>query len=190
MTYNFHIVEIVRYAHKSLYTDINGNRSGLGWKLFLFDILPLLLAVLLIWLGNDLSVIEEISTYLFTTLSLFAGLLFSLIVVIVDKAKSKKLQITSQDEEVLNYYQRYMNFSEQLITQISFTILLSLGIILFLFGKQLEVDVGYSFHAEVCKWTNRGLDGLIYYFSFQFLIMLLIIISGMYSVFLDELKED
>jgi hypothetical protein len=186
----FHLKEIIVNAHKSLYKDVNNNTISLSAKVIGFDVFPGLLAGLIICLGNSINLLKDFSESLLTTFSLFSGLLFSLIIVLVDKAKSRKLDLIKNDnEESKNYLKRYLNFSEQLISQISFSIILSFVVIIILLCSQLKFDNEW-FNNSSIKMLQLYLSSFtLFYFSIQFIILLAVIISGMFSVFLEEIDN-
>jgi hypothetical protein len=183
---NFRIIEIFLNAHSSLYTDIAGivKRKYKIRKIALFDILPGVIALLFVYNSNTIDKNSDLINYLLLTCSIFSGLLFSLMIVIVDKAKRMK-EIKDETKEGEFYHlKKYLRFSRQLITKISFTILISLLIII------LISCIKFSFGIEI-EWLTKSkiyvVSFLIYYFSVQFLILIINIISDMYDVFKEEI---
>lgn len=186
----FHLKEIIVNAHKSLYKDVNNNTISLSAKVIGFDVFPGLLAGLIIFLGNSINLLKDFSESLLTTFSLFSGLLFSLIIVLVDKAKSRKLDlIKNENDESKNYLKRYLNFSEQLISQISFSIILSFVVIIVLLCSQLKLDNEWFNNSSIKTFQLYLSSFTLFYFSIQFIILLAVIISGMFSVFLEEIDN-
>jgi hypothetical protein len=190
---NIKLNEIRKHAKESLkFKDFNANsRTKIYW-LYLY-LLPILFSLLLLSLG--LFIEKEIAGYFVTSISIFAGLFFSLLFIVTDKYNSKKDKlnelIEQGDEETRNYLKRYKNFSIFLIRQISFTIILAISLIL-----SLSVIYFYPQFPQIewCSWRYVKLigkcilNGVIYYWIMQFMIFLLVILSNMYIMLLDDIN--
>jgi|SRR5690554_491469 len=185
----FHILEVIKDGHKSLYTDIDGYIRNKASKIIIFDLAPIIISFVLFFMTDFSQHLKEFSSDILTGISIFSGLLFSLIIVIVDKAKTRKTElINNKNDEIKNYVNKYLRFSEQLISQISLSIIYSFTIIIILILSSISIDF-----FEVPLILNKILFSMgiitIVYFSIQFFILLLIIISGMYSVFISDISE-
>lgn len=206
---NIKLNEIRRQAKESLkYRDFNATSTTKIYLLYLYG-LPILFSSILLLLG--LFVEKEIASYFITSISIFAGLFFSLLFIVTDKYKTKKedlknITITAkednlkefvidteedEDDEVRNYLKRYKNFSIFLIRQISFTILLAVALIISLsiiyFIPQFPRT--NCFIWQYIKLTIKYLlNGIIYYWSMQFVVFLVIILSNMYVMLLDDIN--
>ena len=123
-----------------------------------------------------------------TTCSIFAGLLFSLIIVIVDKAKKIKETKSEIIESEFYYLSRYLRFSKHLITKIAFTILVSLLIIVLLIFANLKLGIG-SLIPLLADTKKYIVSFFVIYFSIQFIYLIVNIISDMYDVFLEEIGK-
>ena len=186
---NIRIFEIIRESHKSLFTELSGVvYARAKWaKIIVFDVLPGIVSALFISNSNLVNKDKEVMQYLLMTCSIFAGLLFSLIIVIVDKAKKIKDKPRGNNEGEFYYVSRYLRFSKQLITKISFAIIIALIVIIF--GILGEINFGLTFIPEgISKFKNHIISFIICYFSTQFFLLVIHIISEMYSVFLEEIK--
>jgi len=185
---NLKVKHIVKAAHKALFTEISGTVKPKAKrnKILLFDILPGLIAFFIIFKGNFLVKDSAMINYIMTTCSIFAGLLFSLIIVIVDKAKKIKETKSDKVENEFYYLSRYLRFSRHLITKIAFTILVSLAIIILLILANLKLGIGniIPILADTKKYI---VSFLVIYFSIQFIYLIVNIISDMYDVFLEEI---
>jgi|SRR5690554_2902080 len=185
----FHIIEIIKDGHRSLYTDIDGYvRSKLS-KILMFDILPLLIALLMVFLSNFSEKLSSFSSDILTGISIFSGLLFSVIIVIVDKAKVRKAEmIDNKNDEIKIHLSKYLLFSEQLVSQISLAIFTSFLVIISLISSLISIQ-----NIDIPVFIIESLSFLgvvsIIYFSIQFFILLLVIISGMYSIFVSEISN-
>ena len=190
---NIKLNEIRKQAKDSLkFRDFNANsRTKIYW-LYLY-LLPVLFSLSLLLLG--LFVEKEIASYFITSISIFAGLFFSLLFIVTDKYNAKKEKLTQlikqEDEETRNYLRRYKNFSIFLIRQISFTIVLAISLILLLsiiyFYPQFPQIEG-CFWKYIKLTIKYILNGIIYYWIMQFVVFLFVILSNMYIMLLDDVN--
>lgn len=189
MLNKLHLREIIKNGHKSLYHEIDGHKGSVWQKIAVFDFSPFVISMGLYFLTNFQSKLPEFSSDILTGLSMFSGLLFSLIVVIVDKAKARKATLmTSENEEEKNYITKFLLYSGQLVTQISLSIIYAFIIIILLIINLIRIEnLNISF--EIMSIISLVGILLITYFSLQFLILILLIISGMYSVFIDDIHN-
>jgi len=184
MLSKYHIIEILKDTFKSLGTNINGYRDKPIQVFVMFIILPILLSVLMIYFG--IFVNKDLTSLLVSGLSIFCGLFFSLIIVVVDKVNKRKEQLSSQeDEEVRNYIFRYVLFSKSLIAQISFAIIICIVIILFILV--LSVDFHFITNVLIKKYGKLFCHFIVFVLSIQFLLILYLIVSSMYSMFLEDI---
>jgi len=206
---NIKINEIRKQAKESLkYKDFNAVSTTKIYLLYLYG-LPILFSSILLLLG--LFIEKEIASYFITSISIFAGLFFSLLFIVTDKYKAKKdnlkdtvitakednlkeftiIEKEDEDCEVCNYLKRYKNFSIFLIRQISFTIILAVFLILSLsiiyFTPQIpQIDCLIWKYLKLT--TKYILNGMIYYWSMQFVVFLIVILSNMYVMLLDDIN--
>lgn len=190
---NIKLSEIREQAKESLkYRDFNANSKTKIYLLYLY-FLPVLFSLLLLLLG--LFIEKEIASYFITSISIFAGLFFSLLFIVTDKYNVKKDNlkeiIEKEDEETQNYLKRYKNFSTFLIRQISFTIILAIVLILslsivYFYPQFPQIDCYFwKFVKLVGKYL---LNGIIYYWIAQFAVFLIVILSNMYVMLLDDIN--
>lgn len=149
-----------------------------------FDIVPLILSIWIVKLGNTIYSRTEFIDYLLLSCSIFAGLLFSLIIVIVDKAKKIKEEKSTKNQDDFYYLSRYLRFSKELITKISYAIITCIVIILIICIRGIDLGVPISYLV-----VNKPeiLSLILFYFSIQFGILIINIISDMYAVFSEEI---
>lgn len=185
------IWEIRKDALQSLRKDYNGkvvknNRI----VIFYYYILPLFISLLFLAFGVTIN--SEIANYFITGISIFAGLFFNLLLVVADKLNvRKRLLETDQNEETKNYVTRYRHFSEQLIAQISYGIVISIILIILMFLTNFKTWLPHTDISSIkliYKALKYILNGLIFYNGMKFIIMLFIILSSMYVMLLDDLK--
>lgn len=192
---NIKLNEIRKQAKNTLkYRDFNANSESKIYLLYLYA-LPVLFALILLSLG--LFIETEIASYFITSISIFAGLFFSLLFIVTDKYSVKKDNlkelIDKGDDEAKNYLKRYKNFSIFLIRQISFTIILAIALIITLsiiyFSPQFP-RIDYCWWKIVTLITKFVLNGIIYYWIAQFVVFLIVILSNMYVMLLDDINFD
>lgn len=190
---NIKLNEIRKHAKESLsYKDFNACDRG---KIYLFYLyfLPICFALILLNLG--ILIEKEIATYLITSISVFAGLFFSLLFIVTEKFNQKKEYlkdlVEKGDNQAKNYLKRYKNFATFLIRQISFTIILAFALIL----SMSVVYFAPKFpHIDYCWFKclkislKYLLNGVIYYWGMQFIIFLTVILSNMYVMLLDDIN--
>jgi len=189
---------IIKDANKSLFTSIDGviEKKDKAIKLYIFDLLPIIISILIVTSNGILN--ESLTNILITGLSIFSGLFFSLIFVVTEKAKEIRKEYTeSTDDELINFKIRYLNFSKQLIAQISYSILIALMIILLAFLTKIELS------SDLIRFPNYFQNGLalskliipkllyfiLYILLIRFLIVFVIILSSMYSMFLEQINN-
>lgn len=161
------------------------DKGGLWRKILFFDLMPGIISLFIIISGNSIIKNDSLVNYILVTCSIFAGLLFSLIVVIVDKAKRKKDTKNPAIESEFYYLMKYLRFSRQLITKISFAIVVAFIDIVLIALLSLDFQIQ---HAFLDTTTTVIIGFLIFYFFIQFGILILNIISDMYDVFTEEIS--
>lgn len=129
---------------------------------FTFLILPAIVASVLVWF--DIYLNKDAVNMIITALSIFVGLLINVIVLIFDMVK--------RDAKLKN------SILKQLLSNIAFTIVLSIISILFTLGT--FVDSLYI--KEISNW-------LVYFFLSVFLLTILMVLKRMYILFTNEINE-
>lgn len=185
------IWEIRKDALESLRKDYNG-RIIKDKRLVISYYYAFPLIVTITFLAIGVTINTDIANYFITGISIFAGLFFNLLLVVADKLNiRKRLLDNDTSEETKNYVIRYRHFSEQLISQISFGIVISIGLIILMFFANFKSwlpDTDICYVKIIYKILKYILNGLIFYNGTQFIIMLFVILSSMYVMLLDELK--
>jgi len=185
------IWEIRKDSLLSLRKDINNRIVKNKFNVILYyNLIPLIIAIIFLIIGVTIN--SEIANYFITAISIFAGLFFNLLLVVASKLNERKKIIDSNsDEETVNYVERYTNFSEQLISQISYTIILSLLLIVLMFFIHFKKWLPH-FEWQYLSLFYHGLkcllNGIIFYIGVQFIVMLFVILSSMYTMLLDDIK--
>ena len=172
MNENFHISEIISDGFKTI------ENSG---KRFLVLILTPIIIGITISIYKDIEVNKDYINIIISSLSIFTGFFFTLIVYVADKAANKK------NEEDIRFINTYLDFIEKLISQISYSIILSVIIICISLVSQLELPC--LIDGKYCHHFDLLITSIVISLIFHFLIYLLLIISNMYALFLEEIKR-
>jgi hypothetical protein len=179
MNENFHIAEIIGDGLKTF----ENKRK----RFFILILLPISIGVFLTTYIN-VSISENYINIIISSLSIFAGFFFTLIVYVADKAANKKNEYREKEnEEDKRFINTYLDFIEKLISQISYSILLSVFIICSALISQLKFPC--LINGSLCSYINILITISIISLIFHFVIYLLLIISNMYALFLEEIKR-
>lgn len=156
------IVSIILSHFETLKND-NSKKAEFD-DYFTFIIIPIIVASVLI--SFEIYLKDSAINILITTLSIFVGLLFNVIVLIFDIIKrdaSQKIKNT---------------ILKQLLSNISFTILLSIISILFTLITYIDVLI----IMKIATW-------IVYFLLTIFLCTVLMILKRMYVLFINEMNE-
>jgi hypothetical protein len=159
---------------------------------FTFIILPVILALFLFYTG--LRITEGYINILITSLSIFVGLLFSLLTLIFDlgkKEKETKQQLGSKYKDDYKYI-----LIKELFINISFSIVLSILSILFLLSTQFHPLIiinfiksyayyGYVKNGYIIITTLISLISII-----EFVFVLLMILKRFFLIYLNQFDEE
>lgn len=150
-------------SHLATLQNDNTKKADLS-DYFTFLILPLLVAVALVKFGIYLK--DSAINIIITTLSIFVGLMFNIIVLLFDIVKREA-------------HQKIKNIVlKQLLANISFAILLSVVAIL------LTLLTFF----DNC-WVKLATTFITYFLLTLFLMTLLMILKRMYNIFKNEMDE-
>ncbi len=179
MNDRFHITEILKDGLHTVYNPIR--------RIFLLFIMPLALSSLIVIVFKSLFTDFYVSIVI-SSLAIFTGFFFTLIVYVADKATNKKRELKdSINEEDERFLKKYLQFSERLITQISYSIVLSIIIIAITVLTQFNICIfEFSKHIELLYYNSISI--IAFAAIFHFSICLLLIVSNMYALFLEEIK--
>lgn len=182
MNDQFHIGEILKDGFRTV--------EDVPKRYFVLVIVPLVLGALLVYLFNVTISPENFGSFI-SSLSIFAGFFFTLIVYVSDKAANKKRELNKSNiDDEQTFFKIYMKFTNSLIIQISYSILWALILIGVFFLTQ------YNFEGALPTVISRFEKPIATFFDFiavsstlHFLIFLLLIVSNMYAMFLQELRN-
>lgn len=187
------IKDIRKEALHSLNHDSDGRLLFSNLKKYsLYYVLPALISILLLLAQQFLS--GDSIAYFITGISIFAGLFFNLLLVVSDKMEKRKFLVNDPYEPTRNYAIRYRTLCENLISSISYTILLSIVLIVLMFISQTTLPV-FNFleeHALKIEKVNLILkyvfNFLCYVIGIQFIFFLVHILTGIYDILIHEMN--
>lgn len=189
-------------AKKSLYKDFNGRIKDEKKAHFFLYVLPIIVSIAFLTLG--IFILENIATYLITGISIFAGLFFGLLFIVNDKYNSRKEVLKdSRYEDTQKYLKRYKIFATQLISQISYAILISIALITLMSAIYFSSTIDWNNLISIIPYENVKIslhyflialkyiiNGLIFYLCFQFILFVIVILSSTYVMLMDDLEFD
>lgn len=159
------------------------------------NIVSALLSIFILLL--NVRITETLLGVLISALAIFTGFFFTLIVYITDKSVSKIAQINDYQKEkapslsARKFKQSYIDFTKKIISQISYSILLSIFLIIVAFITQVNF---FSF--KQCNYTidvtriMELISTFIFCFTaFRLLYFILVIIGNMQSFFYSEIDQ-
>ncbi len=159
------------------------------WIVFL--VLPVSIATLLYYIG--IRITEGYINILMTSLSIFVGLLFSLLTLIFDLGKKEK---EYKYEEGVNYKQeqKYILIKELFINT-SFSIALSIVAILSLLSTQFDPTLltsiwrNTAYYGNINKWYSIITTIISITLIVEFVLVLFMILKRFFLIFLDEFGD-
>lgn len=156
------VLTIVR-SHLDTLKNDNTKKAGVDdW--FVFLLVPLAIAGVLVWMGVDLS--ERATNIIITSLAILVGLLFNVIVLLFDlvsKDGSRKLK-----NRIL----------KEVLANITFAVLIAIvAIILTLLTSLPNI------------WVVRAVEIVLYFLLTKFLLTCLMVLKRIYALFRNEMDE-
>ena len=143
----FNIVEVITDGLKLL----SGKHKFFPFVLFYF-LLPAIIAVGFVLV--NISIDNDIISNIISSLSLFSGLLFSVIFILTGNYATRKTLLSSStmEEEVKKYLDRYKEFTNNTSTLILFSLILAILTIVLLFSYSLIEKTGLQIdHSYLLK---------------------------------------
>ena len=187
--------------HVETLRNANTNSYSIG-DFFLFLLFPALLAIVLVY--NKINLTKEVILILVTSLSIFAALLFNLLLIIYDivtKLKEDGSRIinnnsTQKEQTISRLFKKerliketYVNISYN-ITIAIITIIFSL-ILFFIINTTIPNNENTTVMASV-ENSNIAIlffSFVIYYFLIQFMLTLFMILKRIHVLLSKEFKE-
>ncbi|WP_425629787.1 hypothetical protein [Cellulophaga lytica] len=185
------IWEIKKHSLESLYIDENGEANKRWIVKLYYNFIPFVLSVSLLSLGVFIS--DEVSNYLITGVSIFAGLFFNLLLIIADKLKIRRELLDSNKTEAKeNYLKRFEIFSRQFISTISYAVIQAIWLIILMTLCKIEVFQESVMHNNFLCYLVLSLtylfNFLTYLIVFKLIVLLFTILSSLYIMIFDDLN--
>lgn len=149
---------------------------------FVYWVIPTIVAIILWYL--DWIIPSSTSSDIISGIGLFAGLMFTLLFVITGNYKARKLELrNSKNEEDVKYLHSYFAFAKQSISLISYSIVKA--------GAIIIISIIYSLlDSETLSNIARIiLSSLLFINWWQFVIILIKILSEMYAMLYDDINK-
>lgn len=178
MLQKLNILEIRNDAIQILRTDTHPLTF-----VIVYYIIPILVATTLHFCKFDIE--TRLFRNLISAISLFAGMLFSVIFIVSKNFNTRKEQLISNNEEDIQYVNRYRIFSNNIISCISYVILKAIFIILLL----LMSDSYRHYLNEEINLQLRIIWDVFVVNMIQFLIFVIVILKEIYSMQYDDINR-
>ena len=173
------ILEIRNDAIRILKKD-----SNLFLFYLIYYMIPILIAGgIVFWLSIKIN--TDLFGNLNAGISLFSGLLFSIIFIVSNNYKERRISHDSQDDENIRYLKHYHEFTTTLISLISYTIIKALYIIVF----TVVISLYFEYINCLIDIPLKILWSLLIVFLYQFLLYVLIILKEIYSMQYEEINR-
>lgn len=181
MFHNLNIKDIIFDGYKSIKGD-----SNYFLFILIYILLPLFGAAFMSYNGYYVS--SDVTSDIIGGIGLFAGLMFTLLFIVTSNYKNRKEQLCNkQDDEVLNYIERYRRFTEDAVSLISYSIVKA-GIIIIttiVYTSVLPINGSGESHCIFAQIFN----GLLVVLLFQFMVIITRILKEMYAMLFDDINK-
>lgn len=195
----YYLIRLVNKGKEWKNKDLNGKETG---RFHILQVLSLILAALYVWKRPEgMSENKELIDYILSSLSITTALLFSIIVVVLDRARQHKFEGTTEKEKLNDIHQ--WNHLYQFASITGNAILWSLLVVVLLicsmlFGHDYNLSnyefVGWS---ELKSWECIknflvyalviGVRFVIVYGLFNFFVLFLFSLLSLFESIISEL---
>lgn len=184
----------IRVSPKIFYT--------IFWHLFFPIMLSIIFLLLSVTIDND------IISNIISAISIFSGLLFSVIFVVTENYSKRKNQISrNQSDEAQSYLKRYKDFTEQITTLILFSVAIAIISIVFLLlyiflmkanlqGLQVVkevkefIETGDIDYSKVKSIVLIFLQISSFIFLYNYLLTIITLVKEVYAMVFDDIHYD
>ena len=197
------MINILKEIYTNTFSFLSKDDSGRNKKrnstYCYFKVLPVVLSTLLV--VSNIYLDKDIISYLISFISIFAGLFFALIFIVVDKFNVRRNTFTTNNDEDVNYIERYKLFSIRFINQISYLILVSILLILImifisviipcnsfdLFDANNKVLITSEF-VKYSLWVICYTFSYFFLYTFfiQYILMLVLLVINLYRMMMED----
>ncbi len=187
------------------FSDIRIGKSKFV-SLIIHLLIPLLLAVTCIKFNIRFD--NDIISSIISSISIFSGLLFSVIFILLQNYSARrKTNRGKLDEEVINYLERYKNFTRQVSTLILFSIAIALKSIVLLLIYMLVFKAKFADESSLFQLIHEQL--LFFYdgntssknlllntiqiissiLLFNYLLTIFVLVKEVYAMIYDDINS-
>ena len=151
-----------------VYRGSNAEKSPVSrGDIFLFYVVPIFIAATFYFLGN-LTLNSEVISILITSLSVFAALLFNLLILIYDI-------ITKREHS-----KRMMEFLKEIYANVSYSVLVSVLSVVLLLGGLFHISA---------EWAVAGINLASFYLVTHFILTLFMILKRTHALLAAEMRD-
>lgn len=151
--------------------------------LTIYYCIPISIAFILHYINYDIE--TRLFRNLISGISLFAGMLFSIIFIVSKNYNERKRDLQSKNEEDLQYLNRYKKFSNNIISLISFVVIKAILIIVLL----IISDAYKHFLDDEVNFQLRLIWDVFVIIIIQFLLYIIVILKEMYAMQYDDINR-
>lgn len=149
-----------------------------------YYILPIIIASFLHYIKYDVD--TKLFGNLISGISLFAGLLFSIIFIVSNNLNTRREQLQTKNEEDIRYIETYKKFAKNIVSLISYTVVKAIFIIIIL----IISDAVYSYLDKEVNLFLRLLWDVLVVFLYQFIFYIILILKEMYSMQYEDISKN
>lgn len=177
---NYCLREIIKDGYKAVKSD-----SSIFACFILFLLIPLGI-VTATWYF-EYKIEKDILSNIIGGIGLFAGLMFTLLFIVANNFKSRKLQVDSDEEEDVEYIERYKVFAENIIAMISLSIIYA-GILVVLIVIY-SLSIKSYFGNDIYTCASEYLSAIIIVLLSHFMLIIIRILKEMYAMLYDDINK-
>lgn len=180
--------------------------SILYYSIFWHFVFPIVLSLVFVLFSIKLD--NDIISNIISSISIFSGLLFSVIFIVTENySKRKNLLNTNSNEEAKSYIKRYKDFTNHITTLILFSVAVAVIsivlLLIYLFFVKANLQ-GLQISKELIEILRNGnidyskskslililLQILSFIFLFNYLLIIITLIKEVYALVFDDINYD
>lgn len=150
---------------------------------FIYYIIPIIIASSLHYIKYNVD--TKLFGNLISGISLFAGLLFSIIFIVSNNLNTRREQLQTKEEEDIRYIETYKKFAKNIVSLISYTVVKAIFIIIIL----IISDAINSYLENEVNLFLRLLWDVLIIFLYHFIFYIIIILKEMYSMQYEDINK-
>lgn len=180
--------------------------SKLSYSIFWHFVFPIVQSIIFVIFG--ITIDNDIISNIISSISIFSGLLFSVIFVVTESYCKRRNQLSNNSsDEAKSYLKRYKNFTEHITTLILFSVAIAIISIVFLLIylffvkanlqelhliKEFKeiIEEGNVDFSKVKYVILSLLQMLSFIFLFNYLLIIITLIKEVYAMVFDEINYD